>query len=177
MGKEDASLRGSCVEALDNIDLPCPFSIEAFCSQLEKQRNRPLLLHPMPDGLRFSEVCGVWVATEDEDYIFYESQTSRVHQEHIILHEIGHVLFGHGVQGGDESHALSEGMEALLPDLFPHNISRFFGRTNYTTRQEREAEMLASLIGVRARRLRGYQASEPLTRLGSAFGLGLRHGD
>ncbi len=177
MEREDTLLRESCAKALREIKLPYPFSVEAFCSQLGQQRNRPLHLHPMPDRSALSGVCGVWVATEGDDHIFYESRTSRVHQEHIILHEIGHVILGHQMRGDGIGDGLSAGVDAFLPDLRTRSIRHFLGRTDYTTRQEREAEMLASLIGVRVRHMRTNEGSEPLTRLGSAFGLGPRYGD
>ncbi|KOU57382.1 hypothetical protein ADK57_39270 [Streptomyces sp. MMG1533] len=173
MEQEDASLREDCMKALRGIDLPRPFTVEAFCSQLAQQRNRPLHLRPGPTRSAFAGICGVWIATAGEDYIFYEAQTSRLHQEHIILHEVGHMLLEHRIHDEDARHEGMGSVEALLPDLRPRSIRRFFGRTDYTTWQEREAEMLASLIGVQARRLRTRKSSEALVKLGTAFGLGL----
>jgi hypothetical protein len=88
----------------------------------------------------------MWVATPDEDLIVYESRTSRPHQDHIILHELGHMLCGHHATPvtGQEATLL------LLPDLDPSMIERVLGRTQYSAVEEREAELVASLILERA---------------------------
>ncbi|MER7406717.1 hypothetical protein ABT373_30670 [Streptomyces sp. NPDC000070] len=65
---------------------------------------------------------GMWVATAQADYVLYEEQTSPMHQRHIILHEIGHMVCGHPSAAGI----------AL--------------RMRYSDRQEQEAELMASLI-------------------------------
>ncbi|MEU3714309.1 hypothetical protein [Streptomyces catenulae] len=92
------------------------------------------------------EACGLWLSTETDDHIFFEARTSPLHQEHIVLHEIGHLLFDHQMLG-DGDHG---GIGALLPDLSPRLVQRLLARTNYSTCQEQEAEMLASLIRTHA---------------------------
>ncbi|WP_157868841.1 hypothetical protein [Streptomyces atriruber] len=59
-----------------------------------------------------------------------------------MLHEIGHLLFNHHAVGAKDTHMFGD----LLPDLDASLVTGLLGRTDYTTRQEREAEMLASLI-------------------------------
>ncbi|WP_157536017.1 hypothetical protein [Kitasatospora mediocidica] len=120
---------------------PIPsFSVETVCARLSALRGRPLHLLPLPDGAAAAGACGLWLATGTADYIFFEQQTSRPHQEHIVLHEIGHMLFDH------PSLELFDGL--LAPDRSdsPELARRLLARTDYTTRQEQEAEMLASLI-------------------------------
>lgn len=128
---------------MDQLPLLQPFCIGTLCSELSKRRRRPLHLHPIP--LDTSEVCGLWIGTDAEDHIFYEQHTARSHQEHIILHEIGHMLFGHRSDASVASVA-SGVSDALFPDLDTRLVRRVLGRTNYSSRQEQEAEMLASLI-------------------------------
>ncbi|MGW3274919.1 hypothetical protein ACWDFH_26115 [Streptomyces kronopolitis] len=60
-----------------------------------------------------------------------------------MLHELGHVLFDHRPQDMED-----QGLAALLPDLDPHTVRGLLARTGYTTRQEQEAEMFASLVGI-----------------------------
>ncbi|MFE9256675.1 hypothetical protein [Streptomyces sp. NPDC006879] len=121
---------------LGELDLPIPFSIDDLCDRIAQRRGRPIRLHPLPKEAAESGVCGLWIGTDHEDYVFYEAQTTRVHREHIILHELGHILFGHNSLTGEG------GADGQPP--------RIMGRTNYTTRQEQEAELLASLIRTRA---------------------------
>lgn len=95
------------------------------------------------------------MANERADYIFYAQDAPRPHQEHIILHELAHLLCDH--QSGP---AQAELLQALL---FPHldqslvrTALTTLGRARYDTRQEREAELLATLIEHRwLRRRRG----------------------
>jgi len=76
------------------------------------------------------------------DYVFYEAETSQLHREHIILHELGHLLCEH-----QPTEVLDEEVVAqLLPDLNPAVVYRVLGRTTYTAIEEQEAEMLASLV-------------------------------
>jgi hypothetical protein len=90
------------------------------------------------------------VSTNAGDYIFYESQTSALHQEHIILHEVGHLLCEHRVA----SLSRDEVSELLLPDLDPAMIRRVLGRTCYPVWAEQEAEIIASLILAKVERQR-----------------------
>ncbi|MEU5208872.1 hypothetical protein [Streptomyces sp. NPDC020742] len=92
------------------------------------------------------EACGLWLSTETDDHIFFEARTSPLHQEHIVLHEIGHLLFDHQMLA-DGNHG---GIGTVLTDLSPRLVQRLLARTNYSTRQEQEAEMLASLIRTHA---------------------------
>jgi hypothetical protein len=82
--------------------------------------------------------------------VFYNPETSQLHAEHIILHELSHMLSGH-TTGINAGRAVSGGtISQLVPDLDPRVIDTILGRAGYTTAQEREAEMLASLIRARA---------------------------
>lgn len=68
------------------------FGIENFIHHLEAQRARSILCTPYdfrPD------VTGVWIPAETADYIFYSRYTHPVHQIHIVLHEIAHMLLKH----------------------------------------------------------------------------------
>lgn len=51
-----------------------------------------------------------------------------------MLHELGHILFGHNSLEAEDT----DGRAPVV-----------LGRTNYTTSQEQEAEMLASMIRIR----------------------------
>ncbi|MFJ5550352.1 hypothetical protein [Streptomyces sp. NPDC093225] len=126
------------------------------------RRGRPIRLHPLPKEAAESGVCGLWVGTATVDYVFYEAQTSRLHQEHIVLHELGHILFDHNSLEGQDS---GSGDTPVI-----------LGRTNYTTRQEQEAEMLASLIRIEAGLVPGRAPEGTLEKLESALGVRVPHG-
>ncbi|ARZ65981.1 putative regulator component [Streptomyces albireticuli] len=200
-------LHRRCQAVLDQLTLPRPFSIDALCQELSRSRDRPLHLHALPDQAADGNICGLWLATPTDDHIFYEQRTTQIHQEHIILHEIGHMLFDHhgirpttpppgvltstdpraptaagtrstaaaeaGTEARGEGTAADEhsGVQALLPDLSPQLIRRLLGRASYTTRQEQEAEMLATLLRIRASTLPETGTPQGvLGRLGAALG-------
>ena len=135
-------LRKRCAALVRDLPMPVPFDAPALCAAVAERRGRPIRLVPMA-GL--TGVCGLWVATATTDLIFYEQVTTPPHREHIILHELSHVLCDH------PSSSLGTQVEELLPSLDPEMVQRVLGRAGYTSEEEREAELLASLIRQRAR--------------------------
>jgi hypothetical protein len=151
-------LRRRCERRLEKIPVPDPFDLDIFCAVMAAHRRRPLTLQPMP-GLSAGAPCGLWISVQTADYVFYDPETSQLHAEHIVLHELSHMLSGHttGLTVGSD---VTEGaFRRLAPDLDPRTIDTMLGRASYTTAQEREAEMLASLI--RARSTVGPSPSRP----------------
>ncbi len=143
-------LRRRCEKRLRGIRIPSPFDLDTFCAEVAARRGRPLIRRPVP-GLSAEAPCGLWIGTADADHVFYDPGTSPLHAEHIVLHELAHILSGHS--GGDGA------LARLFPDLDPATVSRVLGRVSYTTEQEREAEMMASLI-------RGRSSRAPRTTFG-----------
>jgi len=141
-------LRRRCERRLEDIPVPNPFDLDAFCAVMAAHRGRPLTLQPMP-GLGPGAPCGLWISMPSADYVFYDPETSRLHAEHIVLHELSHMLSGHttGITAGLGPDGA---VGRLVPDLDPRTIGTILGRAGYTTTQEREAEMLASLIRARS---------------------------
>ncbi|MDK1472599.1 hypothetical protein QNO07_04010 [Streptomyces sp. 549] len=179
------SRRARCEAAADALDIPRPFDLDALCERVAADRGRPLRLVPLegaPDG---SLPCGVWVATASTDVIFYEPATSGVHKLQIVLHELAHLLLGHGAPDAerpayavrllDDAAAVHRDDEDEL-DL--DQLMHVLGRTSYTDGEERDAELLASILSERA--LRGGapatsdQAAGVLNRLNDVFGHPIR---
>ncbi|MBB4690730.1 hypothetical protein [Paractinoplanes abujensis] len=132
------------VEArLREIRVPDPFDLDEFCAEVSSRRGRPLIRQPVP-GLSAEAPCGLWIGTERADHVFFDPGTSRLHAEHIVLHELSHILCGHS--GSDAA------LGTLFPDLEPATVRRALARARYTDEQEREAEMMASLIRGRSAR-------------------------
>ncbi|MFJ7160007.1 hypothetical protein ACIQUQ_34345 [Streptomyces sp. NPDC101118] len=119
--------------------------MEHLCEAVAAERGRPLRLLPMPAAMPAATgACGMWVAFGTADHVYYNVVTSRPHQTHIILHELAHILLDHREQTAPEPAMLAQ----LFPDLDPAMAARLLGRTRTkaTTRQEQEAELLASLM-------------------------------
>lgn len=140
----DRALRLYARSVVRDVPLPKPFSVKALCRELAVRNGRRIYLHPYPPEIGGEDMpCGVWVATASADHIFFERNTSEYHQRHIIMHEIAHMLCRHTV------HDLADSM----PEVHSLVAGRPQGallRTSYTTRQEREAELVASMILERA---------------------------
>lgn len=146
-------LQRRCQSLVNSLRLPRPFSVEAFVRELAAQRDRPIYLKTLPAGTG-TTACGIWLRTDTHDEIFFEEQTTPFHREHIILHEVGHMLCGHEADGAE----LATELGRYLPNVSPELIKRMLGRTNYTSDQEQEAELVASLIRTAADTI-GRQAS------------------
>ncbi|HEV2236610.1 MAG TPA: hypothetical protein VGR57_08105 [Ktedonobacterales bacterium] len=153
---EDAGgIRAACqirLAALEGaVDLAETPDVWALCAALAGQRGRPIHLeaHQLPHYL-----AGMWLATPRADYIFYAEDATPPYQDHIILHELAHMLCDHGGRLTDAEIAALR--RDLLPDLsadaIRHTLLR--ARSRYADAHEREAELLASLIEQRWRSLR-----------------------
>jgi hypothetical protein len=95
-----AKIRRRCEALVRTLELPSPFSVDALVRGLSAQRARPIRVHALPAGLA-DEACGLWIAGADGDDIYVEEKTTAFHREHIVLHEIGHLLCDHG--GGHDA--------------------------------------------------------------------------
>jgi hypothetical protein len=163
-------LRRQCLATLAGFEIPSPFSVEAVCAQVSQRRDRKLHLHPMPFAASPGLPCGVWIALPGGDHVFYAKGASAMHQQNIILHELGHVICDHRMDAGDSD------LAALFTDLDPTMVRRVLARTRYSTPQEEEAEMMAALILAKA----GWTPldlppTKTLGHLSAAFGLSHPH--
>ncbi len=158
-GKPDVKLhrlRKRCEQIAAEVEIPKPFDIQRLCDLLGERRGRPI--HLVPIRLPALTVCGMCVPTGEFDAIFFEQDTSPLHQLLIIGHELGHLLAGH-----QTTEILDpEASRLLLPDLDPQLVQRSLGRSNYAAAEEREAEMIGSLLLRRARAGRMVEQDSPL---------------
>ncbi|RLK58282.1 hypothetical protein [Actinokineospora cianjurensis] len=138
------AIRRACADLLAGLDLPERLDLAALCEHLAAARGRPLHVVPVP--MRASEPCGLWVATREADFIFYDETTTRAHREHIILHEIGHMICCH--RGG--GHLDEDTAAVFFPDIDPGLVRDMLARKDYSDEQEQQAEVMAYLL---ARRL------------------------
>jgi hypothetical protein len=133
------SVRRRCRKIIRTLDIPVPFDVRVFCDRLAAARRRPIELRAMP--MPPDSPSGLWVSTADRDYILHERDTTALHQEHIVMHELGHLL---------SDHAAATGL--LLPHLDPKLVGRVLHRTTYSLDDERMAETIASMILEQAHR-------------------------
>jgi Zn-dependent peptidase ImmA (M78 family) len=112
----------------------------SLLERLSILRGRPIHLIPM--AISGYSLHGAWISTAPADLIIYEARTTGTHQEHIIAHELAHILCGHQAETTGDNTVLRQ----LFPDIAPEVVRQALQRTEYSDRNEQEAEMTASLL-------------------------------
>ncbi|WP_353946464.1 hypothetical protein ABII15_35920 [Streptomyces sp. HUAS MG91] len=74
--------------------------------------------------------------------IIFQRETTLLHQDHIVLHEVGHILADHRGLAVE-----ADQWKGMLPGLGDGAIRRVLQRCTYGTQEEREAELVATIIG------------------------------
>ncbi|AEW98629.1 hypothetical protein [Streptantibioticus cattleyicolor] len=138
MPVRERELRRYCKRLLRRLDIQPPLRVDELCRKLGEQRGKPIRL--VPWALPIPGPFGLWMSRPDIECIFYQRETTRVHQDHIILHEIGHILADHQDDGG------SSDLPDLGPDYPGDLVTRGLRRTCYTEDYEHEAELVATII-------------------------------
>jgi hypothetical protein len=177
-----AMLRSARRRLADLPELPEPWDIAEFARRVADQRGRPIELIPRVMSQYASVATGLWIRRGDRDQIVYDNSGAVLHQDHIILHELAHMLCGHqgitihapapeapcGLFGrGIDDDALAR----ILSSADEQDRSspvRVLHRTAYDDQQECEAETLAYVIWQTAG-LRLVSGGAAITRLASAF--------
>ncbi|MFE0021353.1 hypothetical protein [Amycolatopsis sp. NPDC059021] len=161
-------LRNRCQALVEAVDVSQPFTARSLCGILAEQRGRRLYVHPLPRDMNDEGTpCGVWLATDVADHIFFEEHTSPFHQEHIIMHELAHMICGHTIAD------LPAELDARILDdtADPQEIQQILLRTSYSTDQEQEAELVATLLLEKSARLGNKPGNAQELRLSSALGI------
>lgn len=140
------NLAARCQELASALPLPEPWDLQTFIAELAEARGRPIELRRV-STVESSSPCGALVSLTDRDVIGYLPSTP-LHEEHIILHEVGHLVCGHS----DTKLADSPLVAELVPDLPRELIDSVLGRSAFDAGTEQEAELVASLYLYRAGR-------------------------
>jgi hypothetical protein len=128
-----------------SVAIPSPFDLTVFLHRWTEQRGgRPVELLPMAITEIPADACGLWLAFADRDVIAFPADAPLNHRDHIVLHEVGHILAGHG--GPTAPRPAMSGLMTLLPDLRPDMVRAVLGRSCGSGQQEIEAELIASLV-------------------------------
>jgi hypothetical protein len=134
-----AGARQRVRSVLAAVPMPRPWSMNAWVDRLEAWRGREIDLVPV--AYRPGQPSGAWQARPDYDLIAYTEHTSALHQDHIIAHELAHLLCAHtGTCLMSESEAAE-----LAPDLAPRALSHLLTRVTSGS-DEYEAELIAVLL-------------------------------
>jgi hypothetical protein len=143
-GMDLDELRGECLGKLGELglELPAPFTIEAFCERLGVCLGRQIVLCPVNTTFATrSGACGLWLRIQGVDLFFYERATSPYHKDHVLAHEAAHVAFD-----DPTAEILDEDELAALMRLSPVTVERMLGRMSYDEPRERRAEMFGTVV-------------------------------
>ncbi|BDT92516.1 MULTISPECIES: hypothetical protein [Nocardia] len=136
------------------VQIPHPWDMTEYIERVAAYRGRSITLCPIDVGALAGNGCGtgsgLWIAREDDDVIMYGADTEW-HADHIIAHEIGHMLLGHGeTSSGPAGPATDLPLRELMPSLSLETIHSVLGRQDYGSERERAAETFADLLLVEA---------------------------
>ncbi|MEU8463451.1 hypothetical protein [Streptomyces sp. NPDC029003] len=155
-------------EFVDGLDLPAVDSVLDLVPFMEERLDRSIRLMPFAsdpadlDSLDAASPCGLWLATAETDYVFYDTAISRAHAEIIVGHEFGHMLKRHR----GTAPLATGGLGGLITDIDPATVQLVLGRTRYNEPEEFEAELLGSLLQERlgTSRATDHREADPITR-------------
>ncbi|MPY38524.1 hypothetical protein FNH04_00660 [Streptomyces phyllanthi] len=132
---------------LQDLGVQPPLDVKELCRALSERRGRPIVLRAFP--LEKPGPSGLWVDTPQMDVILYQQETTRLHQDQIILHEVFHILVAGDEQAEEEQETpddFVEGWASLIPVLDPALIRRVARRCSYDDGEECEVELAATIV-------------------------------
>ncbi|MFI7102813.1 hypothetical protein ACIBK8_26045 [Streptomyces sp. NPDC050161] len=143
MRRRDTTRR-DCRRFVRDLNLPQAACIRDLLPAIEERSGHPIRVAPAPvDSVQ--GVCGMWIRTvEGIDYVFVHRKTSRAHQDHILAHELAHILCAH--HESLDTPGSKPLTDRLITTLDPSAVKMMLGRSDYTYQDEREAELIGSYL-------------------------------
>ncbi|MFD8547274.1 hypothetical protein [Streptomyces sp. NPDC059649] len=139
-------IRRRCKRLIKELALPAVIDLRGMCEVVAARVERPVHLVPMSLG---GVVSGMTAVTDDGYWVFYELRTSPWHQAHIVLHELSHLLLGHG----QDPAVTEDALKIWTPSVDVATAMRRMGLTmgfarhhGYDNLAERETEVLGTLL-------------------------------
>ncbi|MEU5211093.1 hypothetical protein [Streptomyces sp. NPDC020742] len=171
-------IRRRCKRLIKELELPAATDLRGMCDIVGARVERPVHLVPMGLG---GVISGMTAVTDDGYWIFYELKTSAWHQAHIVLHELSHLLLGHG----QDPAVTEDALKLWTPSVDVATAMQRMGLTmgfarhhGYDNPAERETEVLGTLLMERV----APSAAEsqlplegPAAALAAALGPALQH--
>lgn len=152
---------------LTRMNLPPVVTRDALVASVAQRRGRPIRLVPVSRRVIPGNHYGMWLARVSDDVIVYTEDTSDVHATHIVCHELAHMELGHDRASVGDTELGPGRLHDLEPAVGSSRIVSAFGRSNYSSRQEYDAELLATYIMCRVSRLRTSTDERAVRILGS----------
>lgn len=128
----------SCRQALAELDLSAPFTIDDVHAAVERRLGVPIRVLRAPHLA--DSTSGLWLAYPDHHCIVIIGWQSPLGEAATRMHEYGHMVFG------DQTPVVPDPpAEADFPDLDPDLVAAALRRSHFDERVERRAETFATL--------------------------------
>ncbi|MER6516696.1 hypothetical protein ABT246_07470 [Streptomyces sp. NPDC001553] len=131
----DRQLRRRIRRELQELGIQPPLSVDELRMALAAQRGRPIVVQqkalPMPGPL------GFWIDHKLADIIVVQERTTKLHQDHIVLHELCHLK----ADGADATP-----WESLVSGIDTDGGHQLFQRCSYDDNEECRVEKAATII-------------------------------
>ncbi|MGW4847757.1 hypothetical protein [Nocardia brasiliensis] len=127
-----------------SLEVPRPWHLPTFIRHIEELLGKPITLSPQPGLTASGFPCGVVIERPDNVVVAYDATSSGYHTDHIVLHEIAHLLLDH--TGYVSQPAQRRMVEQLFTELDADTVLRVLARTDYDDVLESQAELFASLL-------------------------------
>jgi hypothetical protein len=134
------------VELKAGLALPDPWNMDLLIERVAETIGKPIRVVPHPDLATDRFPCGLVVERTDDIVIIYDSTSSGYHGDHIVLHEIAHLLLDHAAPDHDRPASIVNAAQTLLGEIDAAKVLRVLGRTDYDEAEESQAELFASLV-------------------------------
>ncbi|MEU2774637.1 hypothetical protein ABZ646_17250 [Streptomyces sp. NPDC007162] len=136
-------------QELRSLGVVPPLDVDKLAQALSERRGRPMVLRPW--ALEKPGPSGLWLDMPQMDVILYQEETTRLHQQQIILHEVLHVLVDEWGEKREEvpevpTDEFVEVWSDLTPVLDPKLIRRVAARCSYDDAEECSVELAATII-------------------------------
>jgi hypothetical protein len=148
-------------------------TVEEFLAGISEARGRPITVVEAPLPTR--KVCGLWIGTDSADTIVISDRLRGVQRDHVVMHEVAHVVLEHHGVNRDIAESIVSG--GMVTSLNPSAVRRVLGRSRrYGDTQERQAELLGTFYQAGTRGMnRSSWITDSRSRLAAAALLGSRY--
>ncbi|WP_446220362.1 hypothetical protein [Micromonospora sp. IBHARD004] len=128
-----------CDELLRGLVMPVPFTVGDLLAELERVRGRRLVVRAL--RTRFAEARALWCRGSTTDHILVGSPGPGLHRDHLALHGVGHMVFGHVGQP-----AVAQRLRDVLDGADLAALRERSTRVVYTPDEEWQAEVFATRV-------------------------------
>jgi hypothetical protein len=121
--------------------LPETWTTAELLDIVARHRGRPIEVSYVDPDLLVGGPCGMLLVTKDVDHLLVAAHGPTEHQDHVVLHEVAHMLLHHTCKPSSPQF-----LRTLMPTLDPGAVLQVLCRTTFDTDDERAAELLATML-------------------------------